>query len=229
MGSRRARRWAMGLAWLTGAAATALSAGVGSAGADTTDLVGATAGSAASTAGDALTDALLYSLWLDNAVVFLDDVQVAYSDFTPLALHHVETATPAGLLATASTNLTDANDVLSTISAPPGSEAAQFVDNQSIAVFSNSLETLQSAANIISADGGFLTPVEQLVVTPAEQDWVQASTAMLHADQALATAVTGNTGLDAAELGVVHAGDLLTMAELNSFPALFIADVVGAV
>lgn len=135
------------------------------------------------------------------------------------AVAHADEPTPADLLDSAHTNLTDANQLLSQIDVsvqPPGAIALQMTQ-QDLALYN--LGQLESAQNVISAHDGALSGlVNQLFFTPLDQAWVNASEAVLNADQGLSAAIASGSGLEAAEFGLFGPDFQLLSDAFNSIP-----------
>lgn len=123
--------------------------------------------------------------------------------------------TPSDLWNTAFTDLTDASGLLRQLdlSSYPNIGNLLALQDTSLA----NLDILQSSEDAISAHTGILSSlVEELVVTPVNQDWADAGEAMLVADQAFVDAIASGSGLDAAELGLVEPAFQLVGANLSA-------------
>ncbi len=131
---------------------------------------------------------------------------------------------PADLLSEASTDLTDANQVLGQmdVSGVPDQPAlGVFVDTaitqQNVAL--QQLGTLASAESTISSyDNGALSSLVAPLFTDIDQQWYQTSEAVLTADQALEAAVTSGSGLDAAQFGALIPDLQLLGDAFNAIP-----------
>jgi hypothetical protein len=145
----------------------------------------------------------------------------AASDLATNTVPAIVTADPLELLKDASANLTEANHVLSTgTSDIPG--VMQQPDAQNIAL--SELASLYTAESSLSSydNGAFadsLNPWFNLV----DQGWNQGTEALFNADQAVETAVTAGSGVDAAVLGVFAADFQLAADMFNSLPIEFAA------
>jgi hypothetical protein len=104
-------------------------------------------------------------------------------------------ASPAGLLSEATTNYTDANQLLAEI---PGGEYA-VVGTQTLAQ-DGYLQDIASAGSAESAltsyDNGALADLLNPAFSSVDQGWAQASEAALSADQAVETAVASGSATD---------------------------------
>jgi hypothetical protein len=143
---------------------------------------------------------------------------------------------PADLLDSASTNLTDAIQVLNQIDVSNLGLEAVFVnistDHQNELL--DSLGQLQSAQETIqdtlsSHDGSLSSLVDQLFFVPLDQGWDQHSEALLDADQALAAAAetASNSGHFAAQFDVLEAQLLLTGDMFSSYPVVVAGDLLS--
>lgn len=136
--------------------------------------------------------------------------------------------TPDDLLNSAITNLTDANNLLSQVDV---SNLTHVADPLPLQTFSlQDLNSLLSAEDLISAhDGSLQSLIDQLYFVPLDQQWVNATEAVLQADQAFAAAITSGSGLGAAEFGLVEPTLQLAAADFSSLlPVVFAADFFGA-
>lgn len=113
------------------------------------------------------------------------------------------TTSPADLLSTATTNFTDAANLLTGMDVSGVDSQLQLPEM--IAGQTGMLDKLTSVLtdyvgpveSAISADAGSASSlVDQLFFDPVNQDWADASTALLTADQALDTAVAGGSESD---------------------------------
>lgn len=131
--------------------------------------------------------------------------------------------TPPELLSEATTNLTDANQVLHGLDVSGLTGQSGFLDvlignatvGQNISL--QDIATLGASEGEISSYGGgelssFVTPL----FTEVDQQWYQASEAALVADQALQAAVASDSGLDAAQLAVLSADTSLLFDSFNA-------------
>jgi hypothetical protein len=128
---------------------------------------------------------------------------------------------PADLLGEASTNLTDASQVLSGV---PASDAVDLLSTQlnlqdaALQVVGN-LDTAQGV--IDSYDNGALAELVTPFFNSMDQGWVSVTETLLNADQAFDVALVGGTGVEAAELAVITADLGLAGDALNSFATDF--------
>jgi hypothetical protein len=204
--------WRAG-AGLVGSAAVVAMFGVAVAYADPTNALDTPAIAASNIDGDAIPNILngMANLAKDSFTQALDYFQ----DTSQV------TTNPADLLATVSTNLTDANKVLSGV---PGAEGLEI---QQEGWLKAQLAPLQAAESAISSHDGFLSNVvDQLFLDPIDENLVRASDALIHADQALAMATASDSGVEAANLDVGSADFQMGLALLNSFPILYVGDFV---
>lgn len=202
-------RWGTG-AGLVGGVATAAMIGIAVAHADPSSALDTAATTASSIDSVAILNQLgdIANLAEDSITQALD-----YFQHTPQAA-----TTPADLLNTVSTNLADANNVVSGL---PGVGA--FLEMQE--GWLRQLAPVQAAENTISSHDGFLSnPVDQLFLDPIDQNLVRASDALITADQALVAAITSDSGVGPANLDVGLAGFQMEVALLDSIPVLFAAD-----
>jgi hypothetical protein len=206
--ARDLSRWGIGTGLVGSVAAAAAMIGVAVAHADSTNVLD----TAATTASSIDSGAILSQLG-DIANLAQDSITQALDYFQ----HTSQAATtPADLLATVSTNLTDANNVLS---GAPGAEGFLVMQEGWL----NELGPLQAAENAISSHDGFLSNlVDQLFLDPIDQNLVRASDALIPVDQALVAATT--SGVNAADLDVGLADFQMGLALLDSTPILYAAD-----
>jgi len=118
----------------------------------------------------------------------------------------------ADLLGEATTNFTDANQVLGEV---PTSDLPNLVLNQvqDDDTGLTYLTTLGDAEDSISSyDNGEFASLVTPLFTDLDQNWLQASEAILNANTALDSAITSGVGLNAAELGLI-APDLQVLAD----------------
>jgi hypothetical protein len=107
-----------------------------------------------------------------------------------------------GLLDSAGTNLTDANNVLGQLdvsSQLPGAFVLVSTGFNDSAL--QLLGPLESAESTILSNDGPLSDLISPLLTDFDQQFYQASEAVLNADQALETAVANGSGVSAAEAG----------------------------
>jgi hypothetical protein len=124
-------------------------------------------------------------------------------------------ADDADLLVGAAANFTAAEQVFGGV---PATELPNLVLYQvNLAdtglIETNALTGIGAAENgILSYDTGELANLVTPLFADLDQNWLQASEALLSANTALVTAITDGTGLDAAEFGVI-APDLQVMSD----------------
>lgn len=117
-----------------------------------------------------------------------------------LSAAHADT-TPADPLTIASTDLTEASNVLSGIDVGNNinlaSDVTNLVAQQNGAL--SSIGTLELAENFISAhDASLSSLVNEWYFDPLNQEWANAADSLLKADQGLATAAADGTNLSTA-------------------------------
>lgn len=211
----RVRRWGIGAGLVGGAVATVM-IGLGTAHADPDALnVAATAASDESADGAIASQ---FGDWLnlagDNFRAFVDDFFLNSFAGAPTD----GTTTPAELLATASTNLTEGDNVLSSLPSSDHEIVSGLVGMQDRV---GAIDVLQLAEKAISSHDGSLSGlVNQLVFDPIGQNWVHASEAVLNADHALATAITSDSGVDAAQNTLIWTDLQLGFANLSAAPVV---------
>lgn len=147
----------------------------------------------------------------------------AVSDLAPSAVPPIVTGYPLELLQDASANLSDANLVLSTgPSDIPGMMLQPDAQNTALSEVA-SLYTAESS--LASYDNGAFADLLNPWFNAVDQGWDQGTEALLNADQAVETAVTAGSGVDAAVLGVFAADFQLAGDMLNDLPIEFTAGV----
>jgi hypothetical protein len=119
------------------------------------------------------------------------------------------TVTPAELLSQASTDYTDANQVLAAIPADPDftSFTSEIITQQDFDL--HDIAQLASSETALSSyDNGVLTELLNPIFTSVNQGWDQASEAAVNAGQALQTAVASGseTAIDTAIYGEIGPG-----------------------
>jgi hypothetical protein len=135
----------------------------------------------------------------------------------------IVTGYPLELLQDASANLSDANLVLSTgPSDIPGMMLQPDAQNTALSEVA-SLYTAESS--LASYDNGAFADLLNPWFNAVDQGWDQGTEALLNADQAVETAVTAGSGVDAAVLGVFAADFQLAGDMLNDLPIEFTAGV----
>jgi hypothetical protein len=124
--------------------------------------------------------------------------------------------TPADLLSQASTNFTDANQVLAQIPTVGDAPTAGLVEEQDIDL-QNIAQLGTSESALTSYDNGALTELLNPLFNTVNQGWDQASEAVLNADQALQAAAGGsNTTIDTALYGFFDAQSETVGPEFSS-------------
>lgn len=143
--------------------------------------------------------------------------------------------TSSDLLAEATTNFTDANNVLTGIdpSGVPGvnSELFSIFLNSSGVVHdaaSQQISALESSETVISSyGGGEFASLATPIFTDVNQGWLQGSEAVLAADQALQAAVSTETGVEAAQFAALLADGRLIIDVLHSGSIDFVASLLS--
>lgn len=141
-------------------------------------------------------------------------------------------ADSADLLSEATTNLTDANQLLGQLDVSGVNEVAfpEFVNaatlSQDLAL--QQISSLSSAESTISSyDGGVLSSLVTRLFTDVDQQWYQASEAVLAADQGLEAAVGSDSGLDAAQFASLIADVHFLGDAFHSLPIEFAASLMS--
>jgi PE-PPE domain len=162
----------------------------------------------------------------NQALLALD---IAPSNVTTDAAATAATAAadPSNLLSEATTNFTDANQLLGEIPSGDFASVTSTIDAQDTLL--QTLGFLDSAeSSLLSVDNGALADLLNPWFTSVDQGWYSASEAALNADQALETAVASGsaTAEDTALLGLITPSLDALGPDLNSVPIIF-ADILS--
>jgi hypothetical protein len=187
---------------------------------------------------DKTVDGMTNYYTIDNANVndldalynqFLLALDIAPSNVTTDAAATAATAAadPSDLLSEATTNFTDANQLLSEIPSGDFASVTSTIDAQDTLL--QTLGFLDSAESSLSSyGGGALADLLNPWFASVDQGWYSASEAALNADQALETAVASGsaTAEDTALLGLITPSFDALGPDLNSVPIIF-ADILS--
>jgi hypothetical protein len=162
----------------------------------------------------------------NQALLALD---IAPSNVTTDAAATAATAAadPSNLLSEATTNFTDANQLLGEIPSGDFASVTSAIDAQDTLL--QTLGFLDSAeSSLLSVDNGALADLLNPWFASVDQGWYSASEAALNADQALETAVASGsaTAEDTALLGLITPSLDALGPDLNSVPIIF-ADILS--
>jgi PE-PPE domain len=162
----------------------------------------------------------------NQALLALD---IAPSNVTTDAAATAATAAadPSNLLSEATTNFTDANQLLGEIPSGDFASVTSTIDAQDTLL--QTVGFLDSAeSSLLSVDNGALADLLNPWFTSVDQGWYSASEAALNADQALETAVASGsaTAEDTALLGLITPSLDALGPDLNSVPIIF-ADILS--
>lgn len=148
------------------------------------------------------------------------------------------TTSPADLLSTAVTDFTDANTVLAGIDVSDApsqfqSQLSQFIGDQT-GQLNTAVQLLNDSvgpgeSTVLADSGPLSTVIDQWFFDPLNQNWADASTALLTADQELDTAVASGSESDitSALQQVDVAESQVLPAEFESIPLIFLGDLLG--
>jgi PE-PPE domain len=184
------------------------------------------------------TDGMTHYFTIDDANVndlealynqFLLALDIAPSNVTTDAAATAATAAadPSNLLSEATTNFTDANQLLGEIPSGDFASVTSTIDAQDTLL--QTLGFLDSAeSSLLSVDNGALADLLNPWFASVDQGWYSASEAALNADQALETAVASGsaTAEDTALLGLITPSFDALGPDLNSVPIIF-ADILS--
>lgn len=148
------------------------------------------------------------------------------------------TTSSANLLSTAVTDFADANTVLAGIDVSDApsqfqSQLSQFIGDQT-SQLNTALQLLTDSvgpgeATVLADSGPLSTMIDQWFFDPLNQNWADAGTALLTADQGLHTAVASGAESDitSALQQVDVAESQVLPAEFESIPLIFLGDLFG--
>jgi hypothetical protein len=118
----------------------------------------------------------------------------------------------ADLLGQASTNFTAAEQAFAGVPTTDLPDLVLYQANLANTDFVNVTGLGEAENGILSYDNGEFANLVTPLFTDVDQNWLQASEAVLNADTALVAAITDGTGLSAAEIGLI-APDLQVMGD----------------
>jgi hypothetical protein len=136
--------------------------------------------------------------------------------------------TPTDLLDEAAVNFTSADQVLASI---PSVDSDTFLASQPGLqnLAEDALTHLGAAEGALSSyDNGALTDLLNPWFTEVNQGWLQASEAVLNGDQAVETAISTASGVQAAEFADYAASFGIVSSEFNSLPIEFLSILTPA-